>query len=93
MILEMRTCQVVAGKGPEFLGIYQDNGLHIITRYARLIGCWTKDSGVLNSLVFCGAMTILDIAANNARSWHRIRNGKLLFHPSCLIWYTRKVSS
>ena len=52
MILEMRTYQVLAGKAPEFLGIYQDSGLHIITRYARLIGCWTKESGVLNSVVF-----------------------------------------
>lgn len=52
MILEMRTYQVGAGKAPEFLRIYQDNGLHIITRYAKLIGCWTKESGVLNSVVF-----------------------------------------
>lgn len=52
MILEMRTYQVQAGKVPEFLRIYQDNGLHIITRYAKLIGCWTKESGVLNSVVF-----------------------------------------
>jgi NIPSNAP len=52
MILEMRTYQVHAGKAPEFLKIYQDNGLHIITRYAKLVGCWTKESGTLNSIVF-----------------------------------------
>jgi hypothetical protein len=55
MIFEMRTYQVQAGKAPEFLKIYQDNGLHIITRYAKLIGCWTKESGVLNSVVFIWA--------------------------------------
>ncbi len=55
MIIEMRTYQVQAGKAPEFLRTYQDNGLHIITRYARLIGCWTKESGVLNSVVFLWA--------------------------------------
>jgi hypothetical protein len=55
MILEMRTYQVQAGKAPEFLKIYQDNGLDIITRYARLIGCWTKESGTLNSVVFLWA--------------------------------------
>ncbi len=55
MIFEMRTYQIQAGKAPEFLRIYQDNGLHIITRYARLIGCWTKESGVLNSVVFLWA--------------------------------------
>lgn len=52
MILEMRTYQVQAGKAPEFLKIYQSDGLHIITKYAKLIGCWTKESGVLNSIVF-----------------------------------------
>ena len=52
MILEMRTYQVHPGKAPEFLKIYQENGLHIITRYAKLVGCWTKESGTLNSIVF-----------------------------------------
>ena len=52
MIYEMRTYQIQAGKAAEFLKIYQDNGLGIITRYAKLIGCWTKESGTLNSVVF-----------------------------------------
>lgn len=55
MIFEMRTYQIQAGKAAEFLRIYQDAGLHIITRYAKLIGCWTKESGVLNSVVFLWA--------------------------------------
>jgi hypothetical protein len=52
MIFEMRTYQIQAGKVPEFLRTYQENGLPIITRYARLVGCWTKESGTLNSVVF-----------------------------------------
>jgi hypothetical protein len=52
MIYEMRTYQVQAGKAVEFLNIYGANGLAIITRYAKLVGCWTKESGVLNSVVF-----------------------------------------
>ena len=55
MILEMRTYQVQAGTAPKFLRIYQDNGLPIIIRYAKLIGCWTTESGVLNSVVFLWA--------------------------------------
>ena len=55
MILEMRTYQLQAGKAPEFLKVYQDHGLDIITRYAKLVGCWTKESGVLNSVVFLWA--------------------------------------
>jgi hypothetical protein len=55
MIVEMRTYQVQPGKAAEFLRMYQDNGLQIITQYARLLGCWTKESGVLNSVVFLWA--------------------------------------
>ncbi|ABE35858.1 Conserved hypothetical protein [Paraburkholderia xenovorans LB400] len=52
MLVEMRTYRITAGKVPEFLKIYQDEGLGIITQYARLRGCWTQDSGTLNSVVF-----------------------------------------
>jgi hypothetical protein len=55
MIYELRTYQVQAGKAPEFLKIYEDNGVGIITKYAKLIGTWNKESGVLNSIVFLWA--------------------------------------
>jgi hypothetical protein len=55
MIYEQRTYQVHAGKAAEFLKTYEANGVGIITRYARLIGCWTTESGVLNSIVFIWA--------------------------------------
>ncbi len=52
MILEMRTYRIHAGRAAEFLKIYQENGLQIITQYANLTGCWTTDSGTLNAVVF-----------------------------------------
>lgn len=55
MIVEMRTYQIQAGKAAEFLKVYQEHGLSIITQYASLVGCWTKESGVLNSVVFLWA--------------------------------------
>jgi hypothetical protein len=55
MIYELRTYQVHAGKAPEFLRIYREHGLPVITRYAKLIGCWIKESGTLNSIVFLWA--------------------------------------
>jgi hypothetical protein len=55
MIYEMRTYQVQPGKAAEFLGLYREQGLPLISRYAKLIGCWTKESGVLNSVVFVWA--------------------------------------
>jgi hypothetical protein len=53
MLVEMRTYQIRPGKVGEFLQIYESDGLEIISQYARLKGCWTKDSGTLNSVVFC----------------------------------------
>jgi hypothetical protein len=52
MIFEQRTYQVQPGKAAEFLKLYESEGLPLISRYARLKGCWVKESGVLNSVVF-----------------------------------------
>lgn len=52
MIFEQRTYRVQPGKGPEFLKLYEDTCLPVITKYARLMGCWQTDSGTLNSVVF-----------------------------------------
>ena len=55
MIYEHRTYRVSAGQAAEFLKLYEREGLHIITRYAMLVGCWTTESGTLNSVVFLWA--------------------------------------
>ena len=55
MICEQRTYRVQPGQAAAFLAFYEKNGLGIITRYARLLGCWTADSGTLNSVVFLWA--------------------------------------
>ncbi|MBZ0161998.1 MAG: NIPSNAP family protein [Notoacmeibacter sp.] len=52
MIFEQRVYQLGAGQAGEFLKVYEAEGLHIITKYARLVGCWTTESGTLNSVVF-----------------------------------------
>lgn len=52
MLFEMRTYRVKPGSANEFLSIYEREGLGIITRYARLIGCWQTESGTLNSIVY-----------------------------------------
>lgn len=55
MIFEHRTYRVHPGKAAEFLKMYEAEGLPLISRYARLVGCWTTESGVLNSVVFIWA--------------------------------------
>jgi hypothetical protein len=55
MIYEKRTYRMHPGKAGEFLKIYEEAGLGIIARYAKLIGCWTSESGTLNEVVFIWA--------------------------------------
>ena len=55
MIFEHRTYRVQPGKSAEMLKLYEAEGLPVIGRYAKLIGCWTTESGTLNSVVFIWA--------------------------------------
>lgn len=55
MIYEKRTYRMHPGKAGEFLKTYEKNGVGIISRYAKLIGCWTSESGTLNEVVFIWA--------------------------------------
>ncbi|KGD99604.1 MULTISPECIES: NIPSNAP family protein [Rhizobium/Agrobacterium group] len=55
MIYEQRIYQVTPGTTGAFLKVYEAEGLGIITQYAKLVGCWTTESGTLNSVVFIWA--------------------------------------
>lgn len=55
MIYEQRIYQMKPGSAGAFLKVYEEEGLAIITQYAKLVGCWTSESGVLNSVVFLWA--------------------------------------
>lgn len=55
MIFEKRTYRISVGKAGEFLKVYQEGGLGIITKYAKLEGCWTSECGTLNEVVFLWA--------------------------------------
>lgn len=91
MILEMRTYQIQPGKAPEFLRIYQENGLHIISRYAKLVGCWTKESGVLNSVVFLWAYD--DLGHRNVQRTHMAQDIEwTTFVPSILPYLVHQES-
>lgn len=55
MIYEQRTYQTHPGKAPDFLQLYEEEGLKIITRHALLAGCWVNDSGALDLVTFLWA--------------------------------------
>lgn len=70
MIYEKRTYLMKVHMGPEFLKVYQDRGLAIISKYATLIGCWETETGPLNSVVFIWAYENFE---------HRIQQRKKLW--------------
>ena len=91
VIYEMRTYQVQPCKAGEFLKMYQEQGLPLISRYAKLVGCWTKESGVLNSVVFLWAYDDL-----GHRTGQRARMAKdaewIAFVPSMLPYLVHQES-
>lgn len=89
MLVEMRTYQITAGKVGEFLQIYEREGLAIISQYARLKGCWTKDSGTLNSVVFCWSYDDYTHRAAQRAKLARTSVGKPSRLASCRIWCIR----
>lgn len=52
MIYEHRTYRVGPGQLPEFMKLYNDHVFPVISKYAKLNGAWSTESGTLNSAVF-----------------------------------------
>ncbi|WP_323992058.1 NIPSNAP family protein [Nguyenibacter sp. L1] len=52
MISEERKYRLVPGSMTQFVSLYKAEGYPIISRYATLVGCWTHESGVLNTISF-----------------------------------------
>jgi len=65
MIYEMRTYRLRVGKLNEFLGLFEREGLPIITRYVKLVGYWTTEIGELNTAIHVWAHDSLDGRAAN----------------------------
>jgi hypothetical protein len=55
MIYEMRIYRTKVHAGPKFLAVYEETGIKLISRYAKLVGCWETETGTLNSIVFIWA--------------------------------------
>ena len=55
MLYEHRTYRVGPGKLPEFMKLYNEYVFPVISRYAKLTGAWSTESGTLNSAVFVWA--------------------------------------
>jgi hypothetical protein len=51
MIYEMRVYQIKPGMLPQYLKLFEQKGLPIISRYCTLVGFWTIESGPLNRVM------------------------------------------
>ncbi|MFB9324482.1 NIPSNAP family protein [Paenibacillus aurantiacus] len=51
MVYEMRTYTVKVGKLNEYIKHFEEVGLPIISKYAKLIGYWYTDIGELNQVI------------------------------------------
>lgn len=67
MIYEMRTYTLKIGKVPEYLQLFEEIGLPIISKYAQLVGFWYTEIGELNQIVHIWGYDSL-----NAREARRI---------------------
>ena len=52
MIYEHRTYRVGPAQMPEFMTLYNEYVFPVISKYAKLNGAWSTESGTLNSAVF-----------------------------------------
>ena len=51
MIFEMRTYQIKVGMTQRYVTQFEEKGLPIVSRYCKLVGYWTAESGPLNRVI------------------------------------------
>lgn len=60
MYYEMRTYTLKVGKLQEYLKLFEEVGLPIISKYAKLVGYWYTDIGELNQVIHIWEYESLD---------------------------------
>lgn len=68
MIYEMRTYSIQIGKTREYLKLFGEVGMPIISKYAKLVGYWYTDIGELNQIVHIWEYESLDQRAQNRKA-------------------------
>jgi hypothetical protein len=68
MIYEMRTYTIKIGKMQEYLGLFEEVGLAIISKYSKLVGYWYTEIGELNQIVHIWAYDSLDVRAQRRKA-------------------------
>jgi hypothetical protein len=81
MYFEMRTYTLRPGKQKEYLRLFEEVALPIISRYAKLVGYWYTEIGELNQLVHLWAYESLDDRAQKRAALYQDPEWQANFLP------------
>ena len=84
MIYEMRTYSVFPGRQKDYLDHFENVGLPIISRYAKLVGYWFTDIGELNQLIHIWAYESLDERARKRAALYEDKDWLNDFLPKAI---------
>lgn len=84
MYYEMRTYTVRPGKVKDYLKHFEDVGLPILSRYAKLIGYWHTEIGELNQLIHIWAYDSLDQRAERRAALYQDPDWQANFLPHAM---------
>jgi hypothetical protein len=68
MIYEMRTYSIKIGKSQEYLQLFEEVALPIISKYSNLVGFWFTEIGELNQLIHVWEYKSLDTRAERRKA-------------------------
>jgi hypothetical protein len=78
MIVDHRTYELQPGRLPDFLALYEKEGLPVQKKHlGNLVGFFTTEVGNVNEIVHIWATKISPIAPSVAPRWRRTRHGRL----------------
>lgn len=81
MVYEMRTYTLKIGKTHEYLRHFEEIGLPLITKYAKLVGYWYTEIGELNQIIHIWAYENMEQRAQARKALYSDREWLEKFIP------------
>jgi hypothetical protein len=92
MYYEMRTYSIKVGKMKEYLKHFEEVGLPIISKYAKLVGWWYTEIGELNQVVHIWGYESLDERISKREDLYNDEDWLGLFVPKAFSMLERQES-
>jgi hypothetical protein len=84
MIYELRTYQIKVGMTENYIKLFEEKGLPIVSRYCTLVGYWLTESGLLNRVVHIWSFNDLEDRRYSRERWWRDREWTEHYVPLAL---------